>query len=197
MASFFYQGHGSFRLKTEDGFVIYVDPYVGEGYEVPADLVLITHEHPDHNELSKVNCKDGCRVIRAKQALVDGNYQTFECGGVLIQTVPAYNQNHPKDECVGFVLTLDGCKLYAAGDTSFMPEMQSLLHDMKLDYAVLPMDGIYNMDVVEAQKCAEVIDAKHSIPVHMKPGALFDEDIAKKFQPKSRLIVRPGEEIKL
>ena len=45
MAKLLYQGHGSFRLVSEKGTVVYVDPYVGEGYDTEADLVLVTHEH--------------------------------------------------------------------------------------------------------------------------------------------------------
>ena len=37
MAEILYQGHGSFRLTTSEGSVIYIDPYAGEGYDRPAD----------------------------------------------------------------------------------------------------------------------------------------------------------------
>ena len=67
----------------------------------------------------------------------------------------------------------------------------------RLDYALLCMDGIYNMDREEAQKCARLIGAKHNIPIHMKPGDLYDDDKAKAFTVKSALLVRPGEEISL
>ena len=49
MADFLYQGHGSFRLVSDAGCVIYIDPFAGEGYDLPADLVLVSHEHGDHN----------------------------------------------------------------------------------------------------------------------------------------------------
>ena len=48
MAKLLYQGHGSYRITADDGRVLYVDPYAGEGYDKPADIVLITHEHSDH-----------------------------------------------------------------------------------------------------------------------------------------------------
>lgn len=42
MAKLLYQGHGSLRLITDSGKVIYIDPFAGEGYDVPADLILVT-----------------------------------------------------------------------------------------------------------------------------------------------------------
>ena len=48
MAKLYYQGHGSFRLTSQNGTVLYVDPYAGDGYLLPADYILVTHEHGDH-----------------------------------------------------------------------------------------------------------------------------------------------------
>jgi hypothetical protein len=52
-----YLGHTSFRIITDDNLVIYVDPYAGDNYQIPADIVLITHEHYDHNDIKKINLK--------------------------------------------------------------------------------------------------------------------------------------------
>ena len=52
MAELLYQGHGSLRFQTNKGTVIYLDPYAGEGYNLPADLVLVTHGHHDHNVIT-------------------------------------------------------------------------------------------------------------------------------------------------
>lgn len=49
MATLLYQGHGSLRLTTDSGKVIYIDPFAGEGYDEPADLILVTHQNHDHN----------------------------------------------------------------------------------------------------------------------------------------------------
>ena len=54
MAELLYQGHGSYRIVSNEGVVIYVDPYAGEGYDMPADIVIVTHEHSDHNQVDLV-----------------------------------------------------------------------------------------------------------------------------------------------
>ena len=196
MARLLYQGHGSYRIISKDNVVIYFDPYVGEGYDVPADIILVTHQHGDHNQVKLVTKKSSCTIIQEADALKDGRYQSFDLMGVHIQAVPAYNRNHSKDKSVGYIITVDGVTIYGSGDTSTTKEMDEMA-DLKLDYALLPIDGIYNMDAEEATACADLIGAKHSIPIHMKPGELFDRKIAEKFTAKNRIIVEAGEEIEL
>ena len=195
MAEILYQGHGSFRLTTSGGAVIYVDPFAGDGYDRPADLVLVSHEHHDHNEVGLVTLKEGGRILRAVDFLKDGVYQEFCEQGVKIRGTEAYNKNHPKDQCVGFLVEMDGKKLYFACDTSRTEAMEKELPGEKLNYAFLPIDGVYNMGPKEASQCAALIGAVHSVPVHMMPGALFDRAAAEEFQAEGRVIVEPGETI--
>ena len=126
MAKLLYQGHASLRLITEGHKVIYIDPYAGEGYDLPADLVLITHEHYDHNAIHLVPLTDRTIVIRSKDAYSGGVYHSFSYFGVDIEPVPAYNKNHDVSECVGYVLSLEGKKIYVAGDTDYTPEMERI-----------------------------------------------------------------------
>lgn len=197
MAKLLYQGHGSYRIITDQDVVIYVDPYVGEGYDVPADLVLVSHEHFDHNHVDLVTLKNDGTILRSSDMLVAGEYKSVMIKGIKIEATPAYNKNHSRNECVGFLITADDLKIYAAGDTSKTKYMSEKLAKEKIDYAILPIDGVFNMDAREAAECAKIIGAKHSIPVHMKPGALFDEGKANAFRPEGRLILKPGTEIPL
>lgn len=196
MAKLLYQGHGSLRITSEAGQVLYIDPYCGSGYELPADWALVSHEHGDHNRLDLLIMQEHTRVLRAADLLKDGVYGCVEADGIRVQAVQAYNKNHDRNACVGFVLRLDGVSLYIAGDTSTTEQMSEMA-SWGLDYALLPMDGKYNMDVEEAMACAKQIAAKHSIPYHMIPGGLFDQRIAESFMVPGRIILKPGEELQL
>ena len=196
MAKLLYQGHGSFRITSAAGAVAYVDPFAGEGYDLPADLILVTHEHYDHTETGLVTQKSGCVVMRGS-AMTDGKrYGSGEHAGFKVRAVPAYNKNHPRGECVGFVIEIDGVTVYAAGDTSRTDYMEKLAFE-KIDYALFPTDGVFNMDAAAASECAALVNARFSIPIHTKPGALFSEEVAANFSAKGKLVLRPGEEIEL
>ena len=196
MAQLLYQGHGSYRITTDKGLTVYIDPYAGEHYDVPADIILITHQHGDHNQIQLIHQKPDCRIISNFEALKNNIHQSFKIDDFEIEAVEARNKNHDPKECVGYILTFDGITLYASGDTSFTQQMSSFAA-RKLDYALLPCDGIYNMNVVEASDCANIIKAKHSIPIHLKPGALFDRQTAEQFDVPGRIIVEPGDCINL
>lgn len=198
-ATLLYQGHGSLRITTPEGKVIYVDPYAGEGYDVPADLILVTHAHSDHTATHLIKSQNpDCQTITHREALTDGVYNTFSLDYVTVEPVQAGNNpNHDITQCVGYLLTLsDGKTLYISGDTSTTEQMASLA-DRQLDYAFFCCDGRYNMDVKEASACAALVGAKHSIPYHMAPGALFNQKTAEQFEAEGRLIVPAGESIDL
>ena len=196
MAKLLYQGHASLRIETKEGRFIYVDPYAGEGYDKPASLVLITHEHYDHNAIHLVPLTPRTIVIRAKDALDSLGYHTFNYFGATIEAVPAFNKNHNVNECVGFLLTLEGKKIYVAGDTDYTPEMERLGEE-GLSYAFLPIDGIYNMGPEEATRCANILKPDHLIPYHMHPGMLFDIKQDMKVTYSGAMLVRPSETIEL
>ena len=194
-----YQGHGSLRIVTGEGKVIYIDPYAGEGYDLPADLILMTHGHQDHTKIGLIKKRnEGCQVISWKEGLVKGEYRTFDLGYATVEAVQAgNNKNHNIRECVGWVITLSGgITVYVTGDTSTTEQMAELA-ERHIDYAFFVCDGRYNMDMDEAIACAKLVNAKHSIPYHMAPGALFDQARAEQFDVPGRMIVQAGEEFEL
>jgi L-ascorbate metabolism protein UlaG (beta-lactamase superfamily) len=81
--------------------------------------------------------------------------------------VPSYNTNkdfHTKDKgWVGFVFTLNGERIYLAGDTDYIPEMKEL---GPVDIALLPVSGTYVMTADEAARAALDIKPKVAAPMH-------------------------------
>ena len=195
MPKLLYQGHGSYRLTSDDGRVIFVDPYKGKGYDTPAEIILVTHQHHDHNKIELCAQKPDCRIITNVEALENGKHNSFDINGIAIRAVEASNQKHNPKECVGYIITLDGIRIYASGDTSKTEQMASFAA-MELDYALFPGDGIFNMGPCEAAECAALIGAKHNILIHVKPGESVRKK-AGKWNAPNKLIVEPMEEINL
>ena len=182
-------GHDGFLIKA-DGKVIVIDPFKIKECR-PADLILISHEHYDHcsvEDIKKIRKDSTVIVTEADSAAkLSGNVQVVRPGekisaaGVLVETIPAYNTNkafHPKaNGWLGFVITVAGVRIYHAGDTDVIPEMDSV----QADIALLPVSGTYVMTAQEAVEAAKMIKPKVVIPMHY--GAIVGSaDDAKHFK---------------
>lgn len=184
-------GHASFSFvdKATGNKIYYIDPFDlpnGGGLE-KADLIFITHAHYDHlsqNDIAKLLKKDtvivGPMDCLAQIELTSDQKQEvvpnldYTVKGVDFHTVPAYNIKperksfHPKENnWVGYVLIINGKKIYHSGDTDFIPDMKEF-KDLEIDIAMIPIGGTYTMSVDEAIEAANEIQAKITIPIHYK-----------------------------
>lgn len=176
-----YLEHASFRLDGPP--TIYFDPTNLKGEVIPADIILISHEHNDHYApaiLKQISTAETIIIANAmvaaklERANIPGEIRVLKpgeettIGEVEIETVPAYNigkSYHPKEAGgLGFIVTWGGERLYFAGDTSRIPEMQ----EIDCDVALLPIDGTYTMNIQEAAEAAADIDPKVVVPMHMR-----------------------------
>ena len=171
-------GHDGFAV-TGAGQTIVFDPFE-VGVPVSADLVLVTHPHYDHcspADVDKVRRPGTVIVTEAESArklkgdvrvMTPGDRITV--GPVVIEAVAAYNLDkkfHPRQKnWLGFIVTLDATRIYHAGDTDLIPEMDAL----SCDIALLPVSGTYVMTADEAVAAARRIGPKVAIPMHY--GAL-------------------------
>ena len=177
--------HGSLEIRYK-GISIQVDPVSGHGKttdyatEFPkADVILITHEHGDHldDEAIKALEKDGTRLLLngasaekiGRGEVIANGESTDLPGGIHLDAVPAYNSTpdrknfHPKGNGNGYVLTIDGLRIYVAGDTEDIPEMADL---KDIDVAFLPVNQPYTMTVEQCVAAAKSFNPKVLIPYH-------------------------------
>ena len=107
--------------------------------------------------------------------------------GITVEAVPAYNitegrtQFHPKGRDNGFILTIDGLRVYIAGDTEDIPEMSAITD---IDVAFLPCNQPYTMTTSQLVNAAKTIKPKVVFPYHYGqtdvttlPAQLKDEGI--------------------
>lgn len=195
-----YVGHATVKIVANDGTVVYVDPAYYQGdYSDEADYILVTHNHEDHKPCNKVKLKEGGTTITNREALHDGIYESFDFGNIQVEAVPAGNQNHEIEYCVGYIITVDGISIYHAGDTSTLDTMSELA-SKQIDYAFYPIDGKFNMDAVEATAVAETVGAKVNIPIHEFDNHEVDPSVERKsdkFTPSGAMVLEYGETINI
>ena len=157
-----------------------------------ADYLLVTHEHGDHFNpeaiktlmgektlfITNQRCADmygsgtvmvngQCLMVNGESSMVNG--QCSMVNDIKVEAVPAYNtsegrtQFHPKGRDNGYILTLDGLRIYIAGDTEDIPEMADI---KDIDIAFLPCNQPYTMTPDQLVKAARTIKPKVLFPYH-------------------------------
>lgn len=197
-------GHDGFRIVGSDNNnrqrIIYIDPYqLSNKYQSKndADIVFVSHDHFDHMSIDDLRqiINDDTSIIAAKECLEKlkelkmNDVKGIKPGEKIIakdlsiEAVHAYNTNkkfHPKsDDKVGFVISITNNRIYHAGDTDLIPEMESI----RPDIAFVPVSGTYVMNAEEAAKAVNELLRPKKIAIPMHYGAIVGTEAdAKKFK---------------
>ena len=176
-------GHATLMMSF-GGKIIYIDPvsqYADYTKLPKADLILITHEHPDHLDLKAIEMiKTGktlivttetvARQLPGSIALKNGDEKTIT--GLKIEAVAAYNLVNMRSPGVpyhargignGYIITFGDKRLYIAGDTENIPEMKNLRN---IDIAFLPMNLPYTMTPEMVADAVRAFRPKIVYPYH-------------------------------
>lgn len=176
--------HSCIRIQY-DGKEIQIDPVSKLGNRsinyaaMPkADYIFVTHEHADHYDAAalKTLSADKTLLVMNKRCAdmfgsgkVMANGDKLQLADVSVEAVSAYNstvgreQFHPKGRDNGYILTIDGLRIYIAGDTEDIPEMSQI---KDIDIAFLPCNQPYTMTPDQLVRAAKVIKPKVLFPYH-------------------------------
>lgn len=177
------------RIQNKDGVVIYLDPFSLTDAEAAhdADYVFITHAHYDHfspEDIARVAgdhtelvapASMGAEVARVADEIEATAVHLLQAGGrlelpgVAVEAVPAYNveperlEMHPQaNGWLGYALTVDGVRYYAAGDTDQNPDNEQVTCDV----ALVPIGGTYTCDPHQAAAFVNALHPKAVVPIH-------------------------------
>ncbi len=177
--------HASIRLQY-DGKEIQIDPVTKLGQRTidyaampKADYLFVTHEHGDHFDKAAISQLTGGQTqLITNQRCADmlGSGRVMANGDKIqladdftVEAVPAYNiteghtQFHPKGRDNGFILTIDGLRIYIAGDTEDIPEMAAI---KDIDIAFMPCNQPYTMTTSQLVSAAKTVKPKVLFPYH-------------------------------
>ena len=177
--------HSCIRIEY-DGREIEIDPVAKLGGRTidyaampKADYIFVTHEHADHYDAATLRQLTGANtqlimnkrcteIFGSGKAMVNGDKMQV-ADDITVEAVPAYNitadrtKFHPKGRDNGYILTIDGLRIYIAGDTEDIPEMAGIKN---IDIAFLPCNQPYTMTVEQLVKAAKTIKPKVLFPYH-------------------------------
>lgn len=172
--------HSSIRIQN-GSTILYIDPYQIEEETHDANYIFITHSHYDHfskEDIKKIK-KEDTQIItvassekEAKQLVGEDHVlivqpnKSYSIKEIAFETYPAYNINktyHPKENnWVGYLFKINGKRIYIAGDTDHLPELEKVFCDI----ALVPIGGTYTMTAEEAADLVNKMDVKKVIPTH-------------------------------
>lgn len=173
-------GHGTLMFEYE-GVIIHIDPVSREAdySELPdADVVLVSHEHGDHLDLSAIaEIRTSDTVVihnvgtasRIDGGIVLANGESTIVGNIRVEAVPAYNTTagrerfHPVGRDNGYVLTISEKRFYVAGDTEDTDEMLAL---KDIYVAFLPANQPFTMVPDQVIRAAKAFRPSILYPYH-------------------------------
>lgn len=160
-------GHSCFLITSERGLRVIMDPYsVGGGIsyssiEETADIVVVSHDHFDHNAVS---------AVRGKPEVVKGSgIKTVR--GIQFRGIATYHdtsQGKQRGTNTVFCFTLGDIKLCHLGDLGHLLSQAQINEIGAVDILFIPTGGFYTIDAADASKVCDQLKPKVIIPMHFK-----------------------------
>ena len=164
-----YLGHASFKIKAKSGTIV-TDPY-GElvGWRMPAvsaDIVTLSHAHDDHNNAGVV-----AGTSKASKPFLISEPGEYEIEGISIFGYRTWHDEkggEERGENNIFVLQAEDIRILHLGDLGHQLS-EKLIDELNgIDILMIPVGGVYTLNVQEAIKVIEAIDPLYVLPMHYR-----------------------------
>jgi L-ascorbate metabolism protein UlaG (beta-lactamase superfamily) len=160
-----YYGHAMFEIQDSTGKKIIIDPYNEQIRsslpDVSGDIVISSHEHFDHANISLV--KGNPRSINKP------GY--FEINGIKIEGIQSYHDTQEgqlRGENIIFKITVDDILFVHMGDLGHIPDGPTFNKLKGVDILMIPVGGIYTINANDATEIIKKIKPSITIPMHYK-----------------------------
>ncbi len=160
-------GQSMWRIWT-DAVSIVCDPFGDVGFDIPpkmhADIVLISHDHFDHCNISLIANKDA-QIIRTA-----GKYSTV---GIEIELLQVWHDaSQGKERGINHLMKfkLEGKTFLHCGDWGHLPDEKTLSAIGKIDALLIPIGGRYTIDAKQAHQICQLLKPVLVLPMHYKVG---------------------------
>ncbi len=194
-------GHSGFALKVNGAHVL-IDPFLTgnplapvEPEQLEADFILLTHAHADHvGDTVAIAKRTGAMVIGVwevhawmqNHGVVHTHAQNVGGGyahpfGHVKFVRADHSSSFPDGSyggtACGIVLTVDGTRLYFAGDTALFSDMR-LVGELGIEFAALPIGDNFTMGPSESVEATKLIRPRSVFPVHYNTFPAIQQDAA-------------------
>ena len=180
-----YLGHSAFEIKTNTSQIL-IDPFLvmSPNYDFNnVTDIFVTHGHADHlGNAIEISKKTGAKITAIFElanycANKNANSNGINLGGWIefswgkAIAVPAFHSSSTPEGIYagcpcGFIFEIENQRIYHAGDTNLNSEMKTIAEIYKPNIAMLPIGGVYTMDIDQAITASKWLDAKQIIPMH-------------------------------
>jgi len=160
-------GHSCFLITSKDGTRVITDPYaVGGGINYSpiketADIVVVSHGHGDHNNVS---------AVQGKPEVIKGG-GTKNAQGIQFRGIASYHdtsQGTQRGPNTIFYFTIDGTNLCHLGDLGHVLSPGQVNEIGAVDILFVPVGGFYTIDALVASQVCDQLKPKVVIPMHFK-----------------------------
>lgn len=192
MVDVWWYGQACLRIKGKSTSIV-IDPYDGEftglgKLKLEADIVAVTHDHGDHNNVSAVS-----GISEGKNPFVLNGPGEYEIAGVNVVGIPSFHDDKggaDRGKNTIYSINVDDVNFVHLGDLGQKQLTQAQVEALSAcDVLFIPVGGTYTINADDAPDIISALEPKIIVPMHY-----FVDGLKFKLDPVSKFLGAMGKE---